>query len=681
MANLVPQEEPFPWRGLNDAVSPVNMEPGYTPSAHDVVLDEPGAIRPRYGWRRYYPLTSAPTFGRMIPVGYLRNNLTQSQQQLFTHLIQLTDNNLYTAPYGDGPDGTDLTARAYVLPGGALQADGSTYRRMLPYGHPTWYLDNDYSVSVGRFSRFTSNSNTATVTDSAVVTWSGNDAAVQTRTLTINNGSRTGTLSSAITGSTTGLFMVVTDVTAGDASGHRYLYEVDPNLTSGTTLYLTENYGLGDTTSDVPNITTKTVTFYPIGYIPNAPAATAVASWKERLWAVGRSYNHPPTKTGDAYVEPVLAWSEVADPNRWPAANYIQLDASFKVTAMAATRDALYVFTPNQTLVVSGTDESNFQLDVAFDSIGCIHKGGCFVHMDTVYVMSGDGVYRIGSDGVQNLTKQSQTAGVNATYRQLLTGTGTLGGSFTYDSLPWLMVHRDHLYLTMDQHLGPTYDPTYLTIRPLPMAMNLSTGSWTTWGKTATRSRNPSLIYRDRVDITAADPTPEDKLFGAGRTGYFYMDPCWDVEPIVSAMSGQPFSDECYSSATTSVDVPVESTFTTRDFMFADGQTTRVQSIQVEHGCQAPTSNVLPWTVTLDYDQDIDAAALTVGSVRARLNASVSRSKYYTDNFTDVAFPTEGMVFRTKYTFAATAVYSAKLYRQRFHVLRSPTKSGRVDNT
>jgi hypothetical protein len=115
--------------------------------------------------------------------------------------------------------------------------------------------------------------------------------------------------------------------------------------------------------------------------------------------------------------------------------------------------------------------------------------------------------------------------------------------------------------------------------------------------------------------------------------------------------------------------------------MFADGQTTRVQTIQVEHGCQASVSSVLPWTVTLDYDQDIDSSSVAVGTITARVQNPASRSRYYTDTFTDVAFPTEGMVFRTRYAFAASTALSGKLYRQRFHVLRAPTKSGRVDNT
>ena len=170
------------------------------------------------------------------------------------------------------------------------------------------------------------------------------------------------------------------------------------------------------------------------------------------------------------------------------------------------------------------------------------------------------------------------------------------------------------------------------------------------------------------------------RLWGANRYALLYLDHCWDNEPLGNSLTN-PFLDELYSSAGAGTTSPVEAAFTTRDFMFADGQTARVQNIQVEHGCQASSSGVLPWTVTLDYDQDIDSAALSVGTVRARLNNPASRSKYYTDNFTDVAFPTEGMVFRTRYTFTGTSVNSAKLYRQRFHVLRAATKPGRVDNT
>jgi hypothetical protein len=686
-AGLALQEEPFPWRGLNDAVSPVNLEPGYTPEAHDLVLDEPGALRPRFGWKRGQAFTAIDlSFAREVPVGYMRDSFSSGYGALHTYVHQDTDtpaSGTFTSRYFDN---ADLYARGYAtgLTGttapSAMPTDTHT-TNLLPIGHPHWYLDRQFALSVGNnFVRFMGFSATATVTGRhAISLWGGNGNTVQTRTLTMNNGSASGTLSSTLTGSAPRMYMIVTDITAGEVAGHKYVYEV--YSVGGTTLTLTQPYGLGDAAADVPNIAGKSVTFYPIGYIPNAPDADAMAVWRDRLWCVGGTLNSPPATTSPLIqAENILCWSNPADYNRWPAANYIQLDDNEAVRAMAATSEALFLFSANRTQVVTGTDESNFQLVTLYEDLGCVHSGACYSDGNAVYVMAADGVFRLTLGARDELTRPDTTTGVANTFRQFFANSSSYDSGFQSDAVPWVFVDRGTLFLTMDRVLGPTADATYSAdTRPLPLSYNLRTGAWSTWGRTTTRYNTPTMFYT-RTDTPSGSTSRDRRLWAAGRTGLFYMEHCWDAEYLGASLTN-PFVDEFYNSSGGSTSANVEAAFTTRDFMFADGRTTRLQSVHVEHACQASVSSVLPWTVTLDTDQDIDSSTLSIGTVHARVNNPGARAKYYTDNFTDVSFPTEGMVFRIRFAFTGTNVTSGKLYRQRFNVLRAPTKDGRVDNS
>jgi hypothetical protein len=688
-SGLVPQEEPFPWRGLNDAVSPVNLEPGFATEAHNVVLTEPGAVRPRFGWKRgdsFY--TIDVTWSREVPVGYFRDPGQPGSTVLHTYAIRTVDTaGVGTWGTGRDIDGVNLRASGYITATNgvsapvAMPSDATTYN-LLPYGHPHWYLDKQFSVSVGRnFTRWMGFSATTSVTGRyAVVVWNGSGTALQTRTATINNGSTAGTTTVALTGDVTDMFMLVTDATGGEVAGHKYLYEVYSS--GGLNFTLKQPYGLGDSATDVPNLAGKTVTFMPIGYLPNAPDAKCVAVWRDRIWAVGGTLNSPPATTSPlVQVNNVLCWSEPTDYNRWPAANYIQLDDNEGILAMAATNDALWLFSKSATQVITGTDESNFQRVTLYNDLGCLHPSGVYSTGDVVYVMDPRGVYRLSLGGRENLVRPDTTSGIPNAYRALWAGTSTFDDGFDNETVPWITVHRDNLFLTIERVLGPTDDTAWTDAKPYPLVYNMSTGAWSTWG-TTNRREIPNLLYARR-DIPTSDPdgnTVSDwRLWGAGRTGMFYLDHCWDDEPV--GPTSARFTDERHADAGATASTNVAASFTTRDFMFADGQTTRVQTIQVEHGCQASVSSVLPWTVTLDYDQDIDSSSVAVGTITARVQNPASRSRYYTDTFTDVAFPTEGMVFRTRYAFAASTALSGKLYRQRFHVLRAPTKSGRVDNT
>lgn len=668
-------EEPLPFRGKNDALSPVNLEPGYAQDAHDVVLDEAGAIRPRYGWKRTMDFKSLYTnYSREIPVGFMR--MPASNQVLYTHL-SYPSNSAFGQYYSGGYDIDNTILKAYgyaaTAPlGGSTFAltDGSETRKLLPFGRPIRFLEQDIATSVGQPSRFYKTSSVLTPSMRTLSLYAGGTGAVQTRDVTINNGSRTGTLSSALTGSVNGLYMVV-GATGGETAGYKYVYRVDP-ATSGVNLSLLDNYGLGEAGALIPNIAAQSATFYPVGYIPNAPDAYCVASWRERVFAVASTIQVPPAPVSGGEVRNVLMWSQVSDYNRWPAANYIQMDAVGRVSACAATNDALFLFEENRTWVVTGSDESNFQLRLLFDDIGCIHQNAVCTYQDQVFVCGLRGIYRIGPDGgVQNLVKPDASSGIEGTYRALVVADGTDRGvgSFPINvGLPWLHVTDEKLWLSMDRLLGTTAEAAGMPSRPLSLMCDLQTGAWTTWGKLTGRYDNPSLIHNSG-----------QYLIGMSRDGGYDMSSCWDNEITHDALGASPYLDELYTSGGTTTS-SVDARFTTRDMMFADGKTTRVQTIAIEHGCTCASGTVNPWTVTLDMDQDIDTTSMAVGSVKSRV-VTWSRSKYYHDHFTNAVFPTEGMVFRMAYTFAGANVTGAKLYRSRLQVLRTPTKSGRVDNS
>lgn len=693
-------EEPLPSRGFSD-ITPSRMPPGYGVDAHDIVLDEEQVVRPRAGWEAEGSIASvAGVVGWEVPVGYTYDN-SQDFIDVFTQAV-LTYAEYNTGWSGVNPavgfNGTDSKAFGYVHDfNSAISAtkvtDGTDTRNMLPLGKPVSIEGEWYAVSSGLFSRQTRD--LAGGTTSGIVMWAGATLAKTTNTITINNGSNTGTLGTGVSaGAYNNAYVVVSDGLAG----HRYAYRVLSS--SGTDIIIEGLYGLGDSITDVPNASADTLTVYPMGYMPSAPPATAITAWRGRLWAAGALDDAIIPGSSNGTFNSALSWSDSSNVQYWPRDNYLVLDSGGDIIAIQALGDIMLLWTRDQTWMLTGYDEDSFQVSLISGTVGCLGRAAVTVHQGVIFWMARDGVYYLNGTTPTRLNNPPAPRG---RYRNFSFYAAELEDFGTF---PWLESHNDYLLMSVERVVPAASrsgftSPSYP--RPRNYIVHVPSNSWSSWGRTdsAEYGHNPGLFFKGKnipsgvlASVAGADVT---HTLGACRFGVYNIENCWEHPYQVAGLSTPLYMDELFTgSGTTTTNSAVPATFTTRDFIVADGQTVRLQDVHVEHSCQDTSVGAACWTVTLDTDQDIVTTTLAVGNVLSRFSvfqnppqpdvtqpgSNYHPEKYYTDRFTDLSFPTEGMVWRFKFVFTPTTTTgSGKINALRLKFTGKPTFLGRVDNT
>lgn len=692
-------EEPLPARGVSD-ITPSKMPAGFGVDVHDIVLDEESVVRPRAGWEAEGSIASVATaVGWEVPIGYLLDNAQAANGSSFTPqtLLGYIENNTSWTGVNPsaGPDGSGTKSWGYVFDTtSAINAtkvtDGTATRDMLPLGKPIVIEGRWYGVTMGGFSR--QSRDLSGWTTNGINMWAGATGSVATNTITINNGSTAGTLGTSIgSGAYNNMYAVVSDGLAG----HRYAYRI--TASAGTTVTLEDKYGMGDNTTDVPNASAKTVTVYPIGYMPSAPRAACIAAWRGRVWVGGMLDDAIIPGSSNGQFPSALSWSSASNVQYWPRDNYLVLDSGEDIIALQPLGDIMLILTENSTWLLTGYDEDSFQVTQLSTTVGCLGRASTCVHKGVIFWLARDGVYYLNG---QTPTKLSEPPAPSGHYRNFSSYAAELTDFGTF---PWLESHYDNLLLSCDR-VVPTASRSGFSSssypRPRNYIVHVPSNSWSSWGRTDTAEygHNPGLFfnayYIPSGVLGGLAGANVKMLVGACRFGVYNIERCWEHQYQVGDLATPFYQDELFTgSGTNTTNSAVPATFTTRDFIVADGQTVRLQDVQVEHSCQDTTSSTACWTVTLDTDQDIISTALTVGSVMSRvsqlavlpdigLTGTYAADKYYTERFTDVSFPTEGMVWRFKFTFTpASTTISGKINALRLKFTGKPTFLGRVDNT
>jgi hypothetical protein len=654
-SQLQPVELAIPYRGLNLDTSASQTPPGYAREAHNIICDSPTEMRTRRGWSGlqgweniYTDQLQAQLIGECVFPG-------GTNRQTILNLVE--SGTPIAGNYLGRQDSTSIYSSAINRTGYLGTFSSSfTSATYLPYVlHPGYFYDGDLFLTVD------DDLGSGISWNPYFKVWGGVTTNVSHTSggVTINNGSTTGTFSVAPSGKNlTGCYLRL--ASGGPASQYDYVYRIANHTTGSTSFTLARPYGLGESTTNVPNVSSgsNTVDVRPFQNVTRygSPHGRTLGFWRERLFV------------DDATQIPsaVIKWSQPAEPLKWFPTNEAKLDTSDRaVTGFAPLQDIMLIFTDNQTFVMSGWDEDSFVIRLLYPTIGCLdHRSICYWRGNVIWAAA-DGIYM--SNGSSDVVELTNTGGygIREAYRQRVK-------SLTQGLRVQMTVFEERLYVFAQDLDVDGIDP-----RPAYMC-DLRTRSWFTFGN-ATGGRG-------RTELWAAYPITN--LFGArdqklgGLSPYFStsIEACYRGEDDSNNVNDK--HDRTVTSAETRQDV-IEAVVRFPDVRLGGIDTVRVRGVQVEHNCQyvnGQTSPAAAWTVTLDVDADVDSSSLTVGDVAARQVASVSFEKYFTDRFTGTSFPTEGAVFRVKMSKAAT-VNSAKVFRVAFLADGQPTMLGRVDLT
>lgn len=656
----------IPYKGLNTDVSPSQLTPEYTPSARNMVLSEPGQMRARMGWKRV--ASYATRYG--VPTDAWLGNVVTLGDQFLVHGIEGQKlGAFYHQDFRRDIGGTSGTQRSTIVNAdgtGMTAAVGSLAGQRGQFVGRTVQYDGSVYGTVDHYGTFP-----------ALGRWGGgNGATVTAGGVTLNNGAQSGTFSSAPAASQVNQILTVDGGATGPLAGYRFSYRIITHTAGAAAFTIDAPYGYGQNTTNVPNAVgaTTTIRVESAAYVNEGTStagcapnnADSVELFRDRLWVARRQVELSPSF--DQYN--VVSWSAVANPQYFPASNFVTIgEADQPIMGMATVGEGMLVFQSNRTWIITGYDESSFALNKISGEVGCIHSNSIVFYGGTVYWAGEKGFYRWNGGSIDDITSPAPGVGIKNMYQELTRKPDGLGTDRFNRVVGAGVIGENVVFSIIDTDNSAAAYPDCF-------AYNVPTGGWMRWGNQAQANGYNQPWFFSTVGEQTFAFTP------------------WHMVNVTNIFSNENTAnavyqryDEDYTSAGATVNNTITAELTFRDVRFDAANTTRVQGVQVEHNCHYYNTTSSPrvaWAVTLDYDSEIDTSSLVVGSVPARWIGNVSAplyDKYYTERFTDSTFPTEGAVFRVKMVKAgASTVDSSKVFRVKLLAQGQATMLGRVND-
>ncbi len=124
-----------------------------------------------------------------------------------------------------------------------------------------------------------------------------------------------------------------------------------------------------------------------------------IAVWRNRLWGKAAAFE---------LVDRIL-FSDLEHFYAWSATNFLLAtpagEDQIGITGFMPRRDELVVTKRSRVLKVIGNDESDFEVIIVAEGVGCIAPDSTVVVRDVGYFLGTDGVYSIGPLGVSPLSR------------------------------------------------------------------------------------------------------------------------------------------------------------------------------------------------------------------------------------------------------------------------------------
>ncbi|MCW0193391.1 MAG: hypothetical protein OJJ55_19090 [Rhodococcus sp.] len=653
-------ELPIPARGLDTNSAPSQVSTEHARELHNAVVNTPTELRVRRGWRNgaawysvvsgtknnIWPYSAYTYDARYLPTsvinliessgGYAGGQLNMESGGTLAGAYSGTDRSVFVNWSSVGANGTVALASTDLLrrAGPSVMYDGISYGSADVDGRTYLHM------------------------------WAGtNNTAHTTGGVTLSNGNYSGTFSSAPAASKVGSLLKVTGGATGPLTGYTYSYRIVSHTAGAAAFVLSQPYGLGESTTNVPNAVGASTTIEVRPGILVAQRCGALASFRERLW-VGR---HTGT-FADEFNR--VNWSSPGQFQKFPAASYTYVGDDYEVImGMATINEVLLIFTHRHTYRVTGYDEDSFSIAPLFTDVGCADPNSIAYYRGEVIFMSEKGL--LATDGhnprPRDLTSDRAGRGVSRAILDALDLDARVGGN------PNTSIHTA---IVGNGLVVAVQSRTISTVTPrAAWYLNMDTGAWSTWGNVS------SSGYRQPWVFTAS----RGRTFAIAPWQAVDITDCFDQ--IDAALVNTEKNDTDYTTADAATTTNVLASIQYGDIRLGGGDTVRVRGMQIEHNCHyyaAASSPVVAWAVTMDVDADIDTTSSTVGDVSARYvgnTGAAKLEKYFTDRFTDISFPTEGSVFRVRMEKnAVTPIHSAKVFKVSLLVDGQATMLGRVDN-
>lgn len=468
--------------------------------------------------------------------------------------------------------------------------------------------------------------------------------------------SRTGSVARASTAMTTTttvstslnkylMFPTGTPGTAGQPNpAYRFQYRVRSHTASSSTFTLERPYGLGETSTNTPDLSACSVDFRPYyDVFGGIPGGMTLALFNDRVFSArGTVSTTLTTGTPQTYPSPVryyggyygnaVFWSEPGNYNRFPDTNFYLIGADDEpITGLYPLGNSLIVFKSNRIYRFTGYDEDSFGYDTVSEVVGCPYPQGMVAYEGTLFFANQEGVWAYDGEKLISITAPS----------------GSKGISRLWASRPWSRAQgmdKQYFWPTM----AVTPDGHLLVVVHYPLATDqyndhfvydIKSDSWATWGM-KTASANPIRV------VTA----PNGKVYGIHRwfvselTDLFnpaVLSPRYDTYPALSTGTATKESVE------PSAEVWFNST---------NGMTVRLREFQVDHKVHYTysdsTPSYTPWTITMGTDPDL-ALGSTEHSIAARWISDsgydYTRPLHFSDRFPET-FQREAQTVRVRFT-------------------------------
>lgn len=436
--------------------------------------------------------------------------------------------------------------------------------------------------------------------------------------------------------------------------------------------------------------------------LPNAPTDMGcLAVYQNRLFG-GRGVVC--TSSGTAvgqyfgYYNNVLQWSAVGNPLYWPDSNFVLLDESLDdpITALAATDDFMLIFRRSSIYILTGYDESTFNINQLSSTNGCFDPRAVYSSEGTVYWANRTGVYRFRNNGIESLTGNG-SSGIGALVTQAL-GRGDGSDGVSLARITSLRVtNNGKLVLsssgTAYESLGSSSPPSADTlaaswqgINNASFVLDLATGTWATFKHAATNSaptlyvglfgRTLGLTRFGLIGIDAAFAPDLVSVSATNTTRYGDQSP---TGAISGGINPQYVMSSVPPQAVCTLDVPV-----------MGSKTMRLREIEIQgntqryDGYSASAQN--DWSVDVATDPNITTFTNWGGFPSTRRSSGTTVQRHYVKTSVLRYAPTSGaaaegrrFVVRLRYTGIASGQADG-LYLSTFAVtLRAePTRDSRV---
>lgn len=659
---------PVPWRGLDTDSSPLLISdehatvldnfipgvPGQLPARRG--FTDLGILRPNTGTQYNNMITSMiPTdrYGKYVLIGEIGDVGTPTQWP--STYVSLYQSENVSVPGYTPNNSTRYLVYYDVLSSIAAGPITTITNDVLPSTQHTAYEGCMFWTSAFSITYPTKQS-ASTSSGRRLIKWTGvkPDTASHTNTATVNNGSTTVTLVTAPTGrDLTGMIMRFN--TAPAATGYHYGYEVISHTTGSTTVTLAEPYGLGESTTNVPNVTVAAaVTFLPIDVVYNSPlGSTCAINHLERIF-VGR----PDVKVAVGSIQPrryynAIQWSEPGQPEKWPDTNILVVggDVNDRLMGFGSVGRTLIVFGREQTYAIMGDSESTFSVSRLTTNIGCCDSLSIVNWGNNLIWASREGIHMMTPDlQITTLTRHESRlkGGISEMYTNITKRTPPSGFTDVHLSV--------HCHVTGD-YLFAVVNPDYTTDAVglvVSFICHIPTRSWSIMNPTDRASTLKYIAQRQA-------PTRAKKIMAAVRNGYVgLVDVLEGYQGGTLSYYSPVYQDTVRDNGVATV-FPVALSWKSGWKRLVTGDSYTVRRVYVEHGWVYSSATTLTNGPSMSVALQSDSSSTgTVGTFVPRRLLSFSTSvRSYTDEMRSDQFPSKTAAVRFEMSGNNTSAFNS----------------------